>query len=190
MKNWQDDKKWSDRYLPAIKRALAPYVLREASLDDDQQRNTDLVVLRADSLRIGCRVRTPDYFEKYPFDVTVRCDRPSGNRSELAKIIAGWGDLFFYGHASPEDDGDLRAWCLVDLNEFRLWLVYEMWSGRKPPRAIPNADCSSSFIPFDIRKFSPGVLVANSGILSTLPDDEYERAERYAIQHEADDAAE
>jgi hypothetical protein len=149
--SWRNDKRWSDQYIPAIKRAVGPHVLVEACVDDDQRRNTDLIVLRADSIRIGCRVRTSGYFARFPHDITIRSGRPSGTKTEMTKIIEGWGDLFFYGHAHPHMSGELVAWYLVSLTDLRVWLFRELWNGRRPATR-ENADGSSDFVTIDVRE--------------------------------------
>jgi len=114
-KAWEKDKKWSDRFLPEIKRILGECLIREAPIEEDMEHNTDLIVLKLDGLRVACRVRRFEYFNRYPDDITIRSDRASGNVTELAKIITeSWGDYFFYGF-SDKDGITLCKWKLIHL---------------------------------------------------------------------------
>jgi len=149
MNGWQQDKKWSDIFIPEIKGILGLHLIGEPPLEEDQERNTDLIVLKMDAVRIGCRVRRPEYIEKYGNEFTIRAGRPSGAVTELTKIITGWGDYFFYG-ISDYDNSNLATWHLCDLNVFRLWFNRYMAKnkGAIPGMKKENKDNSSSFIAF------------------------------------------
>lgn len=148
MIKWEDDKKWSDRFLPEIKRILGENLIGEPPVEEDMERNTDLIVLKMEPLRIGCRIRRFKYFEKYKDEFTVRSGRPSGIKTELSKIIEGWGDFFFYGF-SDEQEESLLSWNLCDLKVFRLWFNQQIVAAQKVP-GIPknNTDNSSNFLVF------------------------------------------
>lgn len=156
--DWERDKKWSDRFLPEIKRILGEYLLVEPAVEEDMMRNTDLIILGFNSIRIGCRIRKHEYFAKYQNEFTIRADRPSGIKSELAKIISGWGDYLFYGF-SDEAKEKLLTWRIISLNEFRLWFNYEIArEGKRPGLYLPNSDESSNFYAFDTTKMPPEII--------------------------------
>jgi hypothetical protein len=166
MIGWKDEKRWSDRFIPHIKALLAPYVIGEANIDDDERRNTDLILLRATVHRIACRVRRPGYASKYPGEITIRADRPSGTKTELHKIIEGWGDFLFYGHAAEWSD-EIISWIICDLTKFRSWFFYQICDshGRVPGVLHSNRDGSSRFRVFqvsEIEAFSKGFIVAEN----------------------------
>ena len=115
---WQSDKGWSDRFVPHIKMWLADFILTPAPIEIDQQQATDLMVFVARDVRIACRIRRPRYIERYQNEFTIRCDRPSGKKTELDKIISGWGDYLFYGFADPTQTFLAYA-RLIDLKVFR-----------------------------------------------------------------------
>ena len=117
MSNWKNDKRWSDRFLPEIKGIIGTHLITEPPYEEDAERNTDLMVLRLDAIRIGCRVRKFKFSEAYPNEFTIRTVRPSGAQTELGKIIEGWGDYFFYGFADAQESG-LFSWALCDLKKF------------------------------------------------------------------------
>ena len=128
-------------------------MIGEASVEDDQLKNTDLIVLELKGYRIGCRVRKHFYFKQYPNDFTIRCSRPSGVSTEFDKIMEGWGDYLFYAFANKEENR-LIAWKLIDLKQFREY-VDRYWkenNGIIPGKEISNTDGSSVFRAFDSTK--------------------------------------
>jgi len=143
MNGWKADKKASDIYIPEIKTILGLYLIGEPPVEEDQERNTDLMILKMEAVRIGCRVRKESYLEYYSDEFTIRAGRPSGNKTELTKIIEGWGDYFFYGFG---DGFNLIAWTLADLNVFRLWFNRQLYQGKHPWESKDNKDNSSNFL--------------------------------------------
>jgi len=160
MTGWENGKRWSDRFLPEIKRILGEHLISEPPIEEDAVRNTDLTVLKLDAVRIACRVRSNSYLAGYADEFTIRAGRPSGVKSELAKIIEGWGNYFFYGFSDPLGER-LSQWILCDLNAFRLWYnQYLMRNKGEPPGKNQfNGDGSSWFVAF---KYSdiPGFVLA------------------------------
>jgi len=160
---WQADKVWSDRYVPQIKQIVGLYLIGDSPMEEDRSRNTDLIVLGLDAVRIGCRIRkAEEYLEQYSDEFTIRTSRPNGNKTELAKIIEGWGDYFFYGFGAA--DGSLTRWGLGDLRVFRLWFMQCLArnGGRMPGREMRNHDGSSSFHVFKWSELPPQFCVGNS----------------------------
>ena len=144
---WKDDKKWSDRFLPEIKRLLGEHLISEPPVEEDAERNTDLMVLKLDAVRIGCRVRTFQYYNLYRNEFTIRSGRPSGVKTELTKIIEGWGDYFFYGF-SDSTETKLCKWILGDLKALRLYINRKLYQNQMPWITHNNRDNSSSFVSF------------------------------------------
>uniref|UniRef100_A0A6M3L1U8 Uncharacterized protein n=1 Tax=viral metagenome TaxID=1070528 RepID=A0A6M3L1U8_9ZZZZ len=161
--NWQEDKRWSDQFLPEIKRLLGGVLISEPPIEEDTQRNTDLIVLKLDAVRVACRVRRPKYYPRYAGDFTVRADRPRGTKTELAKIIEGWGDYFFYGFGSKKP-GELALWHLGALDVFRLYFMRYLVqnSGELPGVLLFNDDGSSSFRAFKYANLPSDFIVAMS----------------------------
>lgn len=156
MKGWEKDKAWSDRFLHQIKGILGQNLIGEPPIAEDREHNTDLMVLKMDAVRIACRVRRYEQ-QCYAGEFTIRTGRPSGMKTELAKIVEGWGDYMFYGFANA--DGTLvEKWILGSLSAFRIWHSYELvrLRGQIPGREKPNKDNSSVFrvySAFDIHGF-------------------------------------
>ncbi len=158
--NWQRDHTWSAQFMPSIKRILGEYLIQEAPAEEDQRHNTDLIVLTLGAIRVACRVRHHEYVAVYGDQFTIRATRPSGVKTELAKIIEGWGDYLFYGFADSIDR-DLCAWLLGDLKVFRFWLAtqnYRCGGIVQPPQQ--NGDGSSAFHAFEIDELPPNFVIA------------------------------
>lgn len=164
MTTWQEDKKWSDQFLPEIKMILAEHLIGEPPEEEDAIRNTDLIVLKMEPARIACRIRSPEYC-KYKDEFTIRLERPSGTKTELSKILEGWGDYFFYGIA--DYNRHLQSWGLGDLNVFRLWFNQRLFcldKGLLPGKKKCNPDSSSNFLVFKWHEISESFIVASSNI--------------------------
>lgn len=150
MNGWEADKARSDVFMTRIKETLGRELIWEAPIEEDRERATDLIVLSVDGMRIGCRVRDAKYWGRYPNEFTIRAGRPRGTKTELAKILDGWGDYFFYGFGASYESGQLLAWALGDLAIFREW--YQEYQrknlGRLPGREQKNHDGSSVFHAF------------------------------------------
>ena len=159
--NWKDDKRWSDKFLPEIKMILGLHLIGEPPTEEDAERNTDLIVLKMEPVRIACRIRRYKYHAIYPEDITIREGRPSGTKTELTKICEGWGDYFFYGF-SDNSEINLFAWKLCDLKALRVWVFREMArTGKLPGISKQNGDGSSSLRAFKATNI-PGLIVASS----------------------------
>lgn len=145
MNNWLNDKRWSDKFLPEIKRILGECLIKEPPIIEDMEHNTDLV-LKLESIRIACRIRKYKYFEKYKNEFTIRAGRPSNKKVELTKIIEGWGDYLFYGF-SDRQETNLYYWKIIDLNKFRLYFNRFLIKnkGNVPGFKQQNFDNSSYF---------------------------------------------
>ena len=156
MTTWTESKRWADRYLPVVKRILGEHLICEAPIEEDQQRNTDLIVLRFNAVRIACRFRKAEYFAKFGSEFTIRASRPSGAQTELAKILGGWGDYMFYGFAG--NTGGFVAWAIADLDVFRQHYPQNMGMSRA------NTDNSSSFLVFRWDDFPTNMVIASMGL--------------------------
>jgi hypothetical protein len=162
--NWKSDKRWSDRFLPEIKSILGVHLISEPPIEEDAERNTDLMVLRLDAVRIGCRIRKNQYIKRYGNEFTIRAGRPSGAKTELTKILEGWGDYFFYGFCDSSES-KLERWTLSDLRVFRIEYnrkSIRLAAGQVPGIAKNNRDNSSSFAAFAWDEFSPDFVVATN----------------------------
>lgn len=170
VRNWKTDKKWSDKYLPEIKRILGEHLISEPPITEDQERNTDLMVLGLGAIRIGCRVREARYLNQYGGEYTIRSERPNGTKTELSKIIEGWGDYFFYGFGG---DQYLVKWVLCDLRVFRLWFTRQcLLKGNIPGIPQKNKDGSSNFYCYKLAEMPSDFVIAKSFEKKSLPKEE------------------
>lgn len=147
--------------MPEVKRTLGEYLIGEAPYEEDRDRNTDLIVLRMEAVRVGCRIRRPGYLGRYADEFTIRTARPNDCKTELAKIIEGWGNYMFYG-ISDEAEEALACWVLVNLSGFRLWYMSYMATneGRQPGLIKQNRDGSSDFRAFKINDLPASAIIA------------------------------
>jgi hypothetical protein len=164
--DWRADKAQTDRVLPAVKRILGEHLISAAPFAEDAERNTDLIVLRLEAVRIGVRIRSARYFDRpaYRTQFTIRAGRPSGVKTELTKIVEGWGDYFFYGFANPTYT-DLLGYTLGDLRVFRLWFnqqLARLAPGAYPGERHPNKDGSSFFYAYNIADLPAAFVIARA----------------------------
>ena len=165
---WEADKRWSDKFLGEIKQICGLYLIGEAPIEEDQQRNTDLIVLKMEPLRIACRVRRNEFYGQRSNEITIRSGRPSGVKTELMKIISGWGNYMFYGFSNREETG-LIAWKLCSLNCFRLWFGKELCKYESSPwnTEIKNSD-GSIFRAFNTNRMPEDFIVASLPKITTI----------------------
>ena len=159
--DWRHDKRWSDRFIPEIKRILGEQLIEVANDTEDQQHNTDLISLRLPGdVRFACRIRKHGYLANYADEFTLRCSRPSGRDTEIDKLLAGWGDYLFYGFADEAEQA-LAAWFIGDLNVFREWISWHFPAkGYWPGELKENFDGSSKFMAFDVNEVRRDFVVA------------------------------
>jgi hypothetical protein len=166
MAAYATDRENSDRFLPEVKRLISPYLLDATPDVIDQKQAADLMTVLGRDIRIGVRVRTfgQGYAERYPHQFTLRCQRDSGAETELSKIINGWGDWFFYGHAAAVEGLAISPWWLIDLAAFRAALIREARNGSTLRMGDGSNGDGTHFKWFDVRSFAPQppLLIATS----------------------------
>jgi len=165
---WQVDKQRFDIFSTEIKRICGETFIETSSPVDDIHHATDLKVYQISPLNIACRIRGFEYFDRYNGEFTIRSSRISGSKTELEKIMSGWGDYLFYGFSDKTGE-KLVSWMIGDLNVFRnVW--YNVLSGGKSTTADwhinHNVDKSSSFIIFKARSFPPDFITREEGFLA------------------------
>jgi len=163
---------FAQELLPAIRNIVGPLLMQAAPWELDAEQATDLLVLKARDMRIACRVRRPGFGDKYRWQITFRSKLDSGVKTELQKIVDGWADAMFYGHA--DERGTLYRWFVVNLDSFRAHAIRHKdeleWGNQS------NHD-GTHFTWFDLRSFpaTPPILYGSShgvpyyGPQDTLP---------------------
>lgn len=126
MNSYRLNRTWSDQFIPEICRIVGPLLLVPATVELDNKEATDLMVFAVKTfgvkdMRIAARVRRPGMrrHERHGPEFTVRCRVLSGAKTEWAKIIEGFGDWLFYGHASADEQGKIEWWMVVCLRALR-----------------------------------------------------------------------
>ncbi|MFZ3046509.1 MAG: hypothetical protein WA151_11385 [Desulfatirhabdiaceae bacterium] len=177
--DYQRDREYADRFILKMSAYLGMCFFKEAPAKEDMEHNTDLVVLNMGALRIACRLRKFGMLARYGDEFTIRASRPSGIKTELDKVMAGWGDYFFYGFAN-EHDTDIAKWTVIDLTAFRSWChgYIVAHSGEFPGEFKNNADGSSGFRAFCFADLPADVVFRSSVDFLTQEEIEVEVAER------------
>jgi len=140
-------RKFSDSHMEKVKKIVGPFLMEVSTEYRDMNHCSDLTVTPGVK-DIGYRIRTDAYAARYPWDVTIRSKLSNGAKTELAKIVDGEGDLFFYGHSAG---GVIHRWFLLDCDGIRDHLR------DGPIRHVPNFD-GTFFYPMDVRKVSGAVI--------------------------------
>lgn len=163
MTSYIDAKKWSDKFIWEMRKIIGPLLLEVASPEEDMHHATDLVVLTMRSTPVACRVRSAQFFNKYAGEFTIRSKTRTGRKTELTKILEGWGEWFFYGYSNPEETG-FQTYTIIDLKVFRLWFLRYLAAnnGVLPGTEISNLD-GSAFRAFKISDLPPEAIVAKFG---------------------------
>ena len=161
MSGYASDRQWSDQFIEQIKWIVGPLLLQPAPIEEDNCRATDLIILTARDRRIACRMRRPGFADRYPDDFTIRSQRDSGAETELSKIVNGFGDWMFYGHA--DENGGICRWLVIDLAAWRSHRIRN--PDRCKPVMKPNGD-GTHFAVFNVNQFigDPPILVASSHV--------------------------
>ncbi len=164
MNCYANNRRWSDQFLPDIKRIVGAHLLETAPDPLDHFQATDLLMLDARDMRIAARVRRPGYAQRYPHQFTIRSKVASGAETELSKIVNGKGDWMFYGHSNITQNG-VGHWWLIDLRAFRAALIRHANNGSSISMGDQSNPDGTWFKWFDIRSFPahPPLVVAKSG---------------------------
>ena len=106
------------RFAQQIKCILGLYFIgQDAEMDKNQA--TDFLTFTINNIKVACRLRTYDYYLKYPNEFTVRSELHSGNKTELQKIREGLVDYILYGFVDWEEKRIIKYF-IGDLKIFRL----------------------------------------------------------------------
>lgn len=159
---YSEDRAWSDLFIPQIQQIVGPRLLVPAPLEVDRKEATDLIVFKAEGMRIAARVRRSGWRDHHEREFTIRSRVPSGADTELQKIISGWGDWMFYGFAESEEPPRIFPWIIIDLKSFRRHYVEQGRAGLKCQSKTTQE--SKEFLVFNVDNFpsTPPLLVASS----------------------------
>jgi len=152
--NYLENRNWSDLFITQLKRELGEVFINIAPEYKDTQEATDLIIFEKGSLDFACRVRRFEYFEKYKDQFTIRLKLPNYKKSEMDKIMEGFGDYYFYGFSNKYNNGSgFVQYKIFDLNKFRNYIGFlknrkdECWGEKS------NINNSPDFIWFNFNCF-------------------------------------
>jgi|TARA_B100000315_G_C14518407_1_gene560332 hypothetical protein len=154
---YNSNREWSDRYIPTIKKIVGAYLLEESPEIIDMKEASDLVLVRAKNMMVACRLRRPGYLN-YIHEFTIRSQVSGGGTTEFEKIVNGFGDWMFYGHADEGNGLEISNWHLIDLDAWRAQMI-------RNPNNIEHGEKANGdgtwFYYFDLRSFedNPPILV-------------------------------
>ena len=146
--SYQISRQWSDKFIPEIKRILCDFFIDVAPMEKDCTEATDLIVMQTTGASIACRVRKNEY--RFFNDMTIRSRLQSGMKTEISKIIDGFGQYYFYGYADKQEES-IEKWLLGDLNVFRAHLI------RKGCMNVLSSEISNNDGTF-FRSFDPYII--------------------------------
>lgn len=121
----QKIKDLNSKYLPQVRRILInkAYIFtrfREATLKEDQEYGFDAVLSFPD-VKIPIRIRKNEYLKF--MDLTIRSKYGNGSKTEIHKIMEGFGDFYFYGWSDEtnlkKQNNKIVTYMILDLNIFR-----------------------------------------------------------------------
>lgn len=148
---WQERKAWADKFMPDVRAILGGALIGVPTREDDRKCVTDLVFLVfmvGQGTRVACRIRRSTPAARRD-EFTLRAKLPSGAQTELHKVGAGWGDLFFYGFAA-HDEASIGRWTLLRLDVFRAWRRRNLEHWGCEPGQYHSNDDGTAFYAYNI----------------------------------------
>lgn len=169
--SYTTERTWSDKYLIDHLSKILPdlypllphtditnkFILTSEAPDyEDQTQATDIVAQMSslldddgsiETITFGMRDRRYNGHSKYLKEFTVRSKTRYNSKTELEKILQGYGDFNLYCWTTNDEITD---WTLLDLDAFRFHMQWNR--SRLKYTAIPNHD-GTEFYAFDITSF-------------------------------------
>ena len=162
--DYSKQRKFGDSFMPEVSALLGQALIMPAPEVEDCNHNTDLIVLGMNSVRIACRIRKNEDLIKYGTEFTIRCRSQNGGKTELPKVLEGWGDYMFYGFAS-KCEKHLARWTIINLEVFRKWYVDFLFENSRDPgffkaNSVSNPNDKTAFRAFDLLKMPEEIILA------------------------------
>jgi hypothetical protein len=161
--NWrgEEQKDWSDQFIPEIKCLLGLVFMRVASWSEDTLEATDMVPEGlTEKTRIACRVRKHEFIH-WKNEFTIRSSVPSGYETEFRKIMRGCGKYLFYAFTNREETHICHA-VIGDLDIFREWAAEKMLKGDRDWYVENRNSDGTKFMVFEIKKLPPEFILFHS----------------------------
>ena len=112
--NYKQQRSWSDGFMPSVKSILGQAIISESTFEQDTEEAFDLIT--PSSKKIACRVRDYDKYKQYIQEFTIRSQSYHNRKTEIHKILEGYGDWMFYGFTQGKE---VKYWSIIDLDVFR-----------------------------------------------------------------------
>jgi hypothetical protein len=141
MGTFEQQFEWQAKFVDQVVGLVAPSIINVSSAHVDRNENGDFEISFPRNGTIGCRLRKPDQ-SRFVGDVTFRSHSRFGGKTEISKIIDGYGDFFFYGHVNEQDV--IWHWYLIDYTKLRALFVRRPGLLRRDP--ICNRDGSKFLV--------------------------------------------
>ena len=143
---------WQSSYYPQIKSILIENLgkivnINIADQEQDMKRATDFVITMTGG-NVAVRIRRDGYYKFHDF--TLRSSKSSGYKTELQKIIEGYGDFYLYCWTVGDD---IKKWILVNLEKLRASGVLN-----NPRKEIANIDGESCFVAISLEEISDSII--------------------------------
>ena len=161
---------FSDQLIMRAFPVLGKNFVRIAPEFKDMNENVDLEVLATD---VAFRVRKWED-RCYKGDFTIRSKVKSGRKTELDKIISGFGRYLFYAISNKNKDG-FHCFALIDLNVFRSIFYKTVMEnkGEIPLKWKERANGDGSYFrPFKYTEFPDSLLIDQQGLNEMIKEEE------------------
>jgi hypothetical protein len=156
MGNFEEQFRWQSQFADQVVRIIAPYLITVSRPHVDKNENGDFEIVFPRNGTVGCRLRTPDC-ERFVGDVTFRARSKNGGKTEMTKIVEGYGDFFFYGHVNKQNT--IWHWYLLDYTKLRAIFIRRPYLLHK--QQIQNRD-GTKFIVFNAENEIPEAIIGQS----------------------------
>ena len=144
---YKSERKFSDRFLPEVTRKLESCLgvcgLKVAPKEEDVHHATDLMTVGNESIRVGVRIRRNYAWLNFLNDFTIRSRLDTGSKTELSKILDGWGDYLFT--VSLVSVNQKLLIIIINLKHFRAWAKQDTSIIDFGGFCLPQGDTFSSF---------------------------------------------
>ena len=167
MKNgYKENRTWSDIFIRQLKQIAGLYTISVGNPIQDMEEGTDLITLSAVPKRIACRVRRPEYYPRYRYDITIRAIVKSGAPTEFQKLMTEeddtWQHIYIYCFSNTANK--IVGYHVIDIPELRSW-AYDLIAQGTLPDNTPNND-GTWFKAFDTRRMPIKCIIHSTEITS------------------------
>lgn len=162
---FEEDFRWQERFRDHFSEiARLACRVEVASPEDDRTRNRDFILKPRKEPPISFSVRARrTKCQKYADTFSIRLRRASGAKTEMAKLLAGDGDMLIHGFESNLGSRRLHPWLLGDLDVLRQYIR----KGGLPDMEESNDDGTTAAY-FYRAKMPPGFIVEESVVADRM----------------------